>query len=95
MASPVPSDAMRTMTLRLCTDDLTMIDQAARRLGLTRSEFIILASREAAQQALLDRKIISMGAESFDHFIEQLAHTPEPDERLCELMRRPVPWEKQ
>jgi uncharacterized protein (DUF1778 family) len=86
---------MRTVTLRLCADDLTMIDRAARMMGLTRSEFIILASREAAEPSLLDRKIISMGPESFDHFIEQLSHIPEPDERLCELMRRPAPWEQQ
>lgn len=61
-------------------------------LGKNRSEFMLEASRQAAEDALMDRTTFRLDAEQFGAFMAQLDAPPEPDERLRKLLATPAPW---
>lgn len=69
-------------------DDL--INEAAQRLGQSRSEFVVQAARESAERVLARADITIMSARQFDLLIESLDE-PEPLEKLARAAsdRRP------
>ena len=70
-----------------------LIDQAARASGKNRSEFILDASCEKAQEVLADRTQLVLDAKAFKRFAELLdAPLPSP-EALSQLLRKRAPWE--
>jgi uncharacterized protein (DUF1778 family) len=82
------------VNLRIRGETRSIIDRAARMLGRTRTDFMIEASRRAAEDAILDQTVIHADPENFDHFIAILDRPPEDNERLRKMLRRPAPWEK-
>jgi uncharacterized protein (DUF1778 family) len=82
-----------TINIRVKPDDRAVIDQAAAALGKSRSDFMLDASRRAAEEALLDRTLLRVDRGTFDRFVAMLDAPPNPNARLRELMRLKAPWE--
>lgn len=89
-------DAQRRslINLRVTPRDRDLIDRAAAALGKNRSEFMMEASRQAAEDALLDRTAFRLDAEQFSAFMAQLDAPPAPNARLRKLLATPAPWDK-
>ncbi len=81
------------ISIDLTLQDCDLIDRAAAALGQNRAEFMIEASRQAAEDALLDRTAFRLDAAQFGAFVAQLDAPPAPNERLRKLLATPAPWE--
>ncbi|MDN5754090.1 MAG: DUF1778 domain-containing protein [Nitrosospira sp.] len=81
-----------TLNLRIPAAERNLIDLAALSTGKTRTDFILGAARRAAEDALLDRAILSVGAEAYAEFLARLDAPAQPNERLRRTMRAPAPW---
>lgn len=82
------------VNLRIRGETRSLIDRAAQMLGRTRSDFMIEASRKAAEDAILDQTVISTDLESFERFVAILDRPPEENAKLREMLRTLAPWEK-
>ncbi|MBV5322646.1 MAG: DUF1778 domain-containing protein [Ilumatobacteraceae bacterium] len=70
-----------------------LIDQAADRLGRSRSDFMLEASCREAQDVLLDQAFFTVNASTFAQF-QQLLDAPLPaTDKLRRLLKTPAPWE--
>lgn len=81
----------RPVNLRVREDVRDLIDQAARVNGKTRSDFMIEAARQAAENALLDQTFVRVDAETYAQFLAVLDRSPS-GEGYERLMRAPKPW---
>lgn len=91
--NPTTDTTTKAVNLRIRSDTRALIDRAAQVQGRTRSDFMIEASRRAAEDAILDQKVIVTDRESYDRFVAQLDRPPEPNDRLRKLMQTRAPWE--
>jgi uncharacterized protein (DUF1778 family) len=89
------ANELHAVNLRVRTETRSLIDRAARMLGRTRSDFMIEASRRAAEDAILDQTVISTDRESYDRFLAILDRPAEPNAKLRQMLRAPAPWETQ
>jgi uncharacterized protein (DUF1778 family) len=83
--------AARAVNLRMREEVRALIDTAARLRGASRSEFMIAAARRAAEEAILDRAVISVDAATFRRYQDMLDRPP-PAEALARLMAKRPPW---
>lgn len=83
-----------TLNIRIKPEERNLIDRAARVRGKNRTDFILEAARSAAEEALLDRVIITVSPEAYAEFLARLDMPPNPNERLRKTMEAPAPWEK-
>ncbi len=83
-----------TLNLRIPSVERNLIDRAAASLGTTRTEFILRAARQAAEETLLDRAVIAISPEAYDEFLRRLDAPAQPNERLRKTMQAPAPWAK-
>ena len=81
-----------TLNIRIRADDRGLIDRAAEARGKNRTDVILDAARRAAQDALLDRALISVSPKAYADFLARLDAPPKPSERLRRTMRAPLPW---
>ena len=81
------------INLRVSERDRQLIDQAAASTGQNRSEFMLNAAREAAQQALLDRVLFRTDAETYDQLLRMRDEPHPPAPELRKLMGMKPPWE--
>lgn len=79
------------LNLRIKPAELGLIDQAARSLGKKRTVFALDATRRAAEEALLDRAVVSLTPEAHAEFLTRLDAPPIPNERLRRAMQTPAP----
>lgn len=71
-----------------------LIDQAAERLGRSRSEFMLDAACREAEGVLLDQTFFTVDADTFAKF-QALLDTPlPPSDKLRRLLKTKAPWEK-
>ena len=85
------SSPARPINIRLKDDERSLIDQAAKALGKTRTDFMVEASRRAAEDALLDQTYITVDRASFDQYSKILDQAPS-SEGYERLMNAPKPW---
>lgn len=81
------------INLRITSDDRRLIDRAAATTGKNRSEFMLEAAREAAQEALLDKLLFRVDAQTFDQLQADLQRPPAASEGLRKLMQTKAPWQ--
>lgn len=86
-----PDTATRAVSLRVREDIRDLIDRAAEIQGRSRSDFMIDAARRAAEEALLDRTLVRVDRQTFEHFLAVLDQPP-AGEGFERLMRAPNPW---
>lgn len=82
-----------SITMRVASTTLDLIDSAAHALGKSRTEFMLESARRQAEDALLDRRVFVLDADAFDAFTGALADPPPPNAALLGLMKRKAPWE--
>jgi uncharacterized protein (DUF1778 family) len=83
-----------TLNLRIKPDERSLIDRAAQSLGKNRTDFILDAARRAAEEALLDRTVLTVSPEAYAEFVARLDAPAQPNERLRRTMQTQAPWER-
>ena len=72
-----------------------LIDQAAERLGRSRSDFMLEAACNRAEDVLLDQTFFTLEADAFARFQAMLDAPPAPNERLRRFLSEKSPWDKE
>lgn len=83
-----------TLSLRIKPAERDLIDRAAKARGKNRTDFIIEAARAAAEEALIDRRIIMADPGAYQEFLARLDQVPAPNAALRKTMQIPAPWEQ-
>jgi uncharacterized protein (DUF1778 family) len=81
-----------TLNLRIPAAARNLIDRAASSTGRTRTDFILEAARRAAEDALLDRALVSVSPEAYAEFLKRLDGPAQPNEQLRKSMQIVPPW---
>ena len=71
-----------------------LIDQAAQRLGRSRSDFMLEAACREAQDVLLDQTFFTVDAGTFAKFQALLDRPLPPTDKLRRLLKTKAPWDK-
>jgi uncharacterized protein (DUF1778 family) len=83
-----------TVNLRTPRAQRALIDRAARLQGKTRTEFMLEASREKAQQVLLDQTLVEVSPAQYAKFVALMNRPLASNKRVKRLLVRRAPWEK-
>ena len=83
-----------TLNLRIKPELRGLIDRAAALSGRSRTDFVLEAAQRAAEEALLDRTLFTVGPEAYEAFLARLDEAPRPNERLRKTMTTPAPWDQ-
>ena len=83
----------QTLNLRIKAEERDLIDRAAVAKGMNRTEFVLDATRRAAEETLLDRALLRVGGDAFAAFQARLDEPPRPNARLRKTMQGVPPWE--
>ena len=81
------------ISMRLPEADVAMIDRAARLRGRSRTDFVRDAAVRAAEEVVMENRLIRMTPEGFAGFMEILSRPGAPVPEMVELAKRPAPWE--
>ena len=81
------------ISMRLPEADVAMIDRAASLRGRSRTDFVREAAVRAAEEVLMESRLIRMGPDGFAAFMAALSEPAGPVPEMVELARRPAPWE--
>ena len=83
-----------SINLRIDPRSRQLIDDAARALGKTRTEFMVETARRQAIDVLLDRRLIELETAGFESFAAALNTPSAPGPKLQALMSRKPAWER-
>ncbi len=83
-----------SINIRAKTRQRDLIDQAAERLGRSRSEFMLEAACREAQDVLLDQAFFTVDAGTFAKFQAMLDQPLPATDKLRRLLKTKAPWEK-
>ncbi len=89
------SNTRETLNLRIKAAERGLIDRAAKTRGVNRTEFILGAARLAAEETLLEQRLIAASPEAFAEFMARLDRPARPNVRLLKTMQTPAPWDLQ
>jgi len=93
--SPAFAQAPVTISIRAKQRQRDLIDQAADRLGRSRSDFMLEAACREAEDVLLDQAFFAVDSQSFSKFQALLDNPPEPTEKLRRFLLTKTPWDKE
>jgi len=82
-----------SMNIRAKYSQRDLIDQAAERLGRSRSDFMLEASCREAQDVLLDQAFFTVNSSTFAQFQKLLDDPLPPTDKLRRLLKTQAPWE--
>ncbi|TAM06647.1 MAG: DUF1778 domain-containing protein [Paraburkholderia sp.] len=83
-----------TLNIRIKPEERSLIDRAAKLRGKNRTDFVLEAARNAAEEALLDQTIITSSPDAYAAFLTRLDMPPQPNERLRKMLQTLAPWDK-
>lgn len=83
-----------TLNLRIKPEVRELIDRAARITGKNRTEFVVSAAQQSAEEALMDRKLFSVDEKTYRAFVARLDAPPAPNERLRRTLTATPPWKR-
>ena len=83
-----------TLNLRIKPELRGLIDRAAEITGKNRTEFVLTAARQAAEDALMDRTVFAVDPKAYAEFLARLDAPPRPNARLRRSLKATAPWEK-
>ena len=89
-----PTQRRDTLNIRIKPEERGLIDRAAELTGKTRTDFVLEAARRAAMDALTERTLFSVDAETFAKFGAALDAPPRPNDKLQRTMQTPAPWDR-
>lgn len=71
----------------------SLIDRAAKLRHCNRTEFILKAAVQQAEEVILDQQLIRVDEERFKRFLSALDSPPASNPRLQRVLERKAPWE--
>jgi len=80
-----------TLNLRIKTAERELIDRAAKVSGKNRTDFLLDAARAAAEETLIEQRIIMVDPEAYQEFLTRLDQPPDPNAALRKTMRSVTP----
>jgi uncharacterized protein (DUF1778 family) len=80
------------ISIRAKAGQRDLIDQAAERLGRSRSDFMLDAACRQAEDVLLDQTYFALDAKRLKAFAAMLDNPPPPTDRLRRTLNAPLPW---
>ena len=83
-----------TIQLRASASDKNLIDQAARSMGINRTQFMLNAAVRNAKDVLMEQTSIFVDGESFVAILDQLNEPSPPSDALKKTLTEPSPWER-
>ncbi len=81
------------ISMRLPEADIAMIDRAAGLRGRSRTEFVRDAAVRAAEDVLMENRLIRMSPEGFADFMAVLSGPATAVPEMVDLAKRAAPWE--
>ena len=81
------------ISMRLPEADIAMIDRAARLRGRSRTDFVREAAVRAAEDVLMENRLIRMSTEGFAEFMAVLSAPVAAVPEMVALAKRSSPWE--
>jgi uncharacterized protein (DUF1778 family) len=81
------------LNIRIKPQVRDLIDRAAELAGKNRTDFVLDAARRAAEDALMDRTVVTVSPKAFRQFLARLDAPPRPNKRLLKSLQTPAPWE--
>lgn len=81
------------ISMRLPEADIAMIDRAAGLRGRSRTDFVREAAVRAAEDVVMEDRLIRMSPDGFAAFMAAVSAPAAPVPELAELVKRPAPWE--
>jgi uncharacterized protein (DUF1778 family) len=94
MPATSQKDGRNTLNLRIKSELRALIDRAAQLSGKNRTEFVLTAARQAAENTLLDQTVFAMDPKAFSEFVARLDAPPNPNARLRRSLGKSASWEK-
>lgn len=89
-----PTNKLTSIHIRANAWQRDLIDQAADRLGRSRSDFMLEASYREAQEVLLEQSLATMGPGAFGKIQKLLDKPLPPNDELRKLLTMKAPWGK-
>lgn len=86
--------ASTVINLRTPPAQRELIDRAARLQGKSRTDFMLEASREKAQQVLLDQTLFTVSARQYKAFVALMDAPLAENPDLMRLFAKRAPWDK-
>ncbi len=86
--------ASTVINLRTPPAQRELIDRAARLQGKSRTDFMLEASREKAQQVLLDQTLFTVSARQYKAFVSMMDAPLAENAALMRLFAKRAPWDK-
>ncbi len=71
----------------------SLIDRAAKITHRNRTEFVLDAAIQRAEEVILDQQFITIDTDRYNRFLEALDTPPAKNVRLQNCMGRKAPWE--
>lgn len=95
MAVRVEHDEIRdqAINIRASRRQRSLIDQAARAVNKSRTEFILETASREAENVLLDQVYFRLDAKSYARFSSLLDAPPAPTPELKDLLNTKAPWD--
>ncbi|MDQ7051132.1 MAG: DUF1778 domain-containing protein [Enterobacterales bacterium] len=81
------------INIRVHKSTRDFIDQAAQSIGKDRSDFMLEAAYEKAQDILLDKTLFILNGAQWKQFNQLLDCPPQPNQKLISLLNTSAPWE--
>ncbi len=81
-----------TISIRARTRQRDLMDQAAERLGRSRSDFMLEAACRQAEDVLLNQTYLAVAPDAFAAFQALLDATPTSTDRLRRTLQAASPW---
>jgi uncharacterized protein (DUF1778 family) len=91
MAAPTATRET-TISLRASASQRALIDQAVQ--GKTRTDFMLEAAYEKAQQVLLDRTVFALDAKSFERFVKLFGCSGQIQQGVEPIVEQAQSWER-
>jgi uncharacterized protein (DUF1778 family) len=82
------------LNLRIKPELRGLIDRAAALKGKNRTEFVLSAARQAAEDTLLDRTVFVVDSKTYAEFLARLDAPAHPNPRLRRTLAVAAPWEQ-
>lgn len=82
-----------TLNIRIKPEERNLIDRAASVRGKTRTDFVLEAARMAAEEIVLDQRLIAVDPDAYASFLARLDMPAQPNERLRKTMQTAPPWD--
>ena len=81
------------LTIRTSKRERSLIDQAAEKLGMSRTDFLLESACNEAQHVLLDTNHFALNTKDFKKFCELLDAPPPNLAGLRHMLKKKAPWE--